>query len=104
MTPSTRARFLDDPVVTVSGQFALCRALTDPAPTGPGQRPWGLRDLVANETPAAVGLPPVRYDHLRQVSVLDDGTGRLFVDVVAGLPTAPTTSRVDGEDPPSSED
>ncbi|MGI9003827.1 MAG: putative ATP-grasp-modified RiPP [Pseudonocardia sp.] len=100
---SARSRFLDDPVATVSGQFALCRPLTDPELDEPGTRPWGLRDLVSAD-PVTTALPPVRYDHQRQVTVLDDGTDRLFIATVAGAPTAPTTQRTDGEDPPSSED
>ncbi|MGI8815721.1 MAG: putative ATP-grasp-modified RiPP [Pseudonocardia sp.] len=103
MTSSTQSRFLDDPIATVSGQFALCRPARDPDSTARGARPWGLRDLVPTE-PAAAELPPMRYDHERQVMVLDDGTGRPLVTVVCGPPTAPTTQRTDGEDPPSSED
>lgn len=97
-------RFADDPLVTASAQFTLGR----PTPTGADgttgmvARPWGLRAL----TPAIDGpaLPPVRYDHLGQVALVEDGTGRAFVDMVSGPPTAPTTASTDGEDPPSSED
>lgn len=77
--------------------------MTDPAPAESGTRPWGLRDLVAVSSPAR-SLPAVRYDYDRQLAVLDDGTGRPLVAVVSGPPTAPTTQRTDGEDPPSSED
>jgi putative ATP-grasp target RiPP len=99
-------RFADDPLVTASAQFTLGRPAptdtNDPAVARAVTRPWGLHDLAAAvEVP---DLPPVRYDHLSQVAVVEDGTGRAFVDVVSGPPTAPTTAATDGEDPPSSED
>jgi putative ATP-grasp target RiPP len=65
-------RFTSDPVATVSAQFSLG------SPAAGNQRcdeassairPWGLRDLVA----AAAGT--VSYDHGRQMTVLDDGSG-----------------------------
>lgn len=43
-----------------------------------------------------------RYDHQRQLGT--DADGVPLLDITAGPPTAPTTQRVDGEDPPSSED
>lgn len=101
------ARFVSDPVASASGRFALCRPTVDVAAvevaTETGVRPWGLRAMTAAR-PADSRPPAFRYDHVRQVAVLDDGSGRWLVDVVAGPPTAPTTQTVDGEDPPSSED
>jgi hypothetical protein len=46
------------------------------------------------------------YDAVRQVSVLVDASGAPIVAATEKPkpPTAPTTSIVDGEDPPSSED
>lgn len=96
-------RFTDDPLVTASAQFTLGRGnLIDPDEPAVVARPWGLRALA----PAVDGpdVPAVRYDHTSQVAVVADGTGRAFVDVVSGPPTAPTTAPTDGEDPPSSED
>jgi len=104
---SQTTRFASDPVASASGQFALCRPTVDvpvaEVPAETGVRPWGLRAMTAAR-PADLRLPAFRYDHVRQVAVLDDGSGRRLVDAVAGPPTAPTTQNVDGEDPPSSED
>lgn len=101
------ARFIDEPIAPASGRFALDRPhwpdhVRPDTCDVPAVRPWGLRGLV----PATPGpeLPAVRYDHVQQVAVLDDGTGRALVDVLSGPPTAPTTQTVDGQDPPSSED
>jgi len=104
MSTYATKRFAADPLVTASAQFSLGRS----TPSGADEsvitlaRPWGLRALV----PAVAGpeLPAIRYDHVSQVAVVDDGTGRAFVDIVGGPPTAPTTASTDGEDPPSSED
>jgi putative ATP-grasp target RiPP len=98
-------RFTADPVATVSAQFSLGSPAAgtrrcDEASSA--VRPWGLRDLVA--AAAGTPLPGMSYDHGRQMAVLDDGSGRAFIDITAGPPTASTTSSVDGEDPPSSED
>lgn len=94
------SRFADAPLVTVSGRFPLCRPHSAPVEST-GGRPWGLRDLVpAHDDPP----PPWRYDGERQLLVIDDGTGRAVVACADSDPTAPTTSRTDGEDPPSSED
>ena len=73
---------IDDPLASGSGQFPLgAPAGAPPAedtPSPVGLRPWGLRSLVdASHGPARAGR---------------------------GDPTANTTSTVDGEDPPSSED
>jgi putative ATP-grasp target RiPP len=105
---ATTNEFTDPPLASVSGQFSLTAPTTGESSSSADvlplvdTRPWGLRDLV----PASSGatLPPMRYDHDRQLTVLDDGSGRAFIDVVSGPPTAPTTQTVDGEDPPSSED
>lgn len=108
MRSSDGVRFVDDPVASISGQFALCRP--DPA-TRPAEsttvaghiRPWGLRDLTPAEEGGA-GLPSFRYDHDLQLAVLADGSRMPLASVVAAAPTAPTTTRTDGEDGPSSED
>jgi putative ATP-grasp target RiPP len=101
---SQTTRFASDPVASASGQFALCRPTVDvpvaEVPAETGVRPWGLRAMTAAR-PTDSRLPTFRYDHVRQVAVLEDGSGRRLVDAVAGPPTA---QNVDGEDPPSSED
>lgn len=68
---------MTDPFAPVSGQFALAGSTlaTNDEPSPAGTRPWGLR----RARPARV-VP------------------------FSGEPTALTTSSVDGEDPPSSED
>ncbi|GLY50976.1 hypothetical protein [Lentzea sp. NBRC 102530] len=70
---------MTDPLAPISGQFALVgtisRGNTEDMPSGAETRPWGLR----RARPARPA-------------------------VVRGEPTALTTSSVDGEDPPSSED
>jgi hypothetical protein len=68
---------MTDPLAPVSGQFALAGStrVVDGEPSPTGLRPWGLR-----RARPARGVP------------------------LAGEPTALTTSSVDGEDPPSSED
>jgi hypothetical protein len=75
-------RFMDDPLVTVSGQFPLSPAEfsvpeSSECPSGPQTRPFALRWLVE------MGLPSVptsyRYCPLRQVAV----------DAVTGEPRPP---------------
>lgn len=107
MSSSDGVRFVDDPVASISGQFSLCRP--DPA-TRPAEsifahriRPWGLKDLTPAEEGGA-GLPSCHYDHGLQLAVLTDGSRTLLASVLAAAPTAPTTTRTDGEDGPSSED
>lgn len=94
-------RYVDDPLVTVSGQFPLSPAgFTAPecseSPSGPDTRPFSLRWLVD------IGLPTARrsyrYCPQRQVAV----------DVVTGEPRPPvckldwtTVSQKDGEEGPS---
>lgn len=93
----------DDPLASASSRFALCGPLDTPpaedVPSPAGVRPWGLRDLTVAPV---MGSPRVigRFDHERQMVI--DPAGRPLVTM--GPPTANTTSRVDGEDPPSSED
>jgi len=102
MISSNGARFVDDPLASVSGQVALCRSDAVPAVPAGRVRPWGLRRL----TPAQDGgsaLPGFRYDHDLQLAVLE-ASGAPLISVVAAAPTAPTTTRTDGEDGPSSED
>jgi putative ATP-grasp target RiPP len=96
-------RFADDPFAPTSAQFALSgstfyqRCADRPSPVG--VRPWGLR----RACPAGPGreIPAWRYDEHEQMAV--DVNSGLPV-IVAGDPSADTTSRTDGEDPPSSED
>ncbi|MGI9002364.1 MAG: putative ATP-grasp-modified RiPP [Pseudonocardia sp.] len=74
----------------------------DDQPSRVGVRPWGLR----RARPAGLGrtLPVWRYDEHEQKAV-EVETGLPLVDLrVAGDPSADTTSTVDGEDAPSSED
>jgi putative ATP-grasp target RiPP len=69
-------------------------------PSSVGIRPWGLRHLTAATTDDLTVLSGVRYDHDKQLAVDPSGTPLITM----GPPTAQTTSTVDGEDPPSSED
>lgn len=105
-TTSGKSGFLDDPFASVSAQFALAApAMTPPSvdrPSEVGLRPWGLRDLrSSSEAPASV--PEGRYSGELQMFV-----DRAGLPLIAGermdVPTAKTTSKVDGEDGPSSED
>jgi len=98
--------FALDPIASYSGQVPLAppanAPLSQDVPSPVGVRPWGLRTLrtASGEAGEWMGWS---YDHEEQVAV--DATGRPVVDrVIAGPPTAYTTSSVDGEDPPSSED
>lgn len=97
-------RFADEPVATVSARYSLCRGSGPLSTADPAVRPWGLRGLVA-AAPDAV-MPATIYDPTRQVSMIEgairaDGSKE---EPRPTPPTAPTTSRTDGEDPPSSED
>ena len=99
----------DDALAPAGAQFALSgstasavgteAAVDEPSPVG--VRPWGLRRAKRAEPPRTPLLRPWRYDADRQVAV-EVATGLPLV--VSGKPTADTTSRTDGEDPPSSED
>ena len=96
---------IDDPLASASGQFPLAAASGIPAsqdfPSPVGLRPWGLRTLTVSGRQGDDGsLTMVRYDHDQQVAVDPSGIP-LFA---SGDPSADTTSSVDGEDPPSSED
>ena len=102
MSSSKGPRFVDDPVASVSGQFALCRSDAVPAVPAGRVRPWGLRQLTLAQD-GGFGVPAYRYDHDLQVAVAE-ASGTPLVSVVAAAPTAPTTTRTDGEDGPSSED
>lgn len=100
------SRFVDDPVASVSGRFPLgapAGASASVDVTSPiGLRAWGLRDL----TPARRGTlnaPVFQYDPIQQLSIGPDGMPAVS-SLAGGPPTADTTSTVDGEDPPSSED
>ncbi|WP_143517266.1 putative ATP-grasp-modified RiPP [Pseudonocardia sp. MH-G8] len=96
-------RFAGDSFAPTSAQFALSgstftdRRNDQASPVG--LRPWGLR----RACPAGPGreIPVCRYDEHEQMAI--DMESGLPV-IVAGDPTADTTSRTDGEDPPSSED
>ncbi|WP_410659566.1 putative ATP-grasp-modified RiPP [Amycolatopsis sp. lyj-112] len=94
-----------DPFAPFSAQFALdgssFTAQRDDVPSPDGMRPWGLR----RARPAGPGrvLPPWSYDPGQQKAV--DATGCPVIESpVMGDPSADTTSTVDGEDGPSSED
>ncbi len=105
-TRPTPVGFADDPLASPSGQFPLCRTMFDPpatyAPSPTGVRPWGLRQMTPARPGGAV-VPQVRYDAAQQVAV--DSSGQPWVaNPIAGDPSADTTSTVDGEDGPSSED
>ncbi|MGH3570124.1 MAG: hypothetical protein ACRDRH_29780 [Pseudonocardia sp.] len=94
-------RYLDDPLVSVSGQFPLnhCDFTPPPdsaPPSDPAIRPFSLRWLID------IGVPAVptsfRYCPIRQVAV----------DVVTGVPRPPvckqewtTVAHKDGEEGPS---
>lgn len=96
---------IDDPLASASGQFPLGAPggtpPSDDVPSPVGLRPWGLRSLTVSDRPVGEQSRSVaRYDHEQQVAVDAAGTPL----VVMGPPTANTTSTVDGEDPPSSED
>jgi putative ATP-grasp target RiPP len=106
MTIGTELRgFADDPMASLSGRFPLGSPAGTPAsmdvPSTVGLRPWGLRNLT-DARPARQNAPTVRYDAVRQLGVGPDGT--VAARNHGGPPTANTTSSVDGEDPPSSED
>lgn len=97
-------QFVDDPLAPASAQFPLTGStLTerrDDRPSSVGLRPWGLRRALPATGPDRA-LPAWRYDEHEQLAVcLDSGLPL----IVAGDPSADTTSRTDGEDPPSSED
>jgi putative ATP-grasp target RiPP len=98
--------FTDAPLASPSGQFALGRPVADvPPPQEPSHlelRPWGLRHLSRSRS-AALIIPPYRYDPTAQVAIGAHGVA-LVDGPLAGPPTAPSTSPVDGVDPPSSED
>ncbi|MFI6031877.1 putative ATP-grasp-modified RiPP [Amycolatopsis magusensis] len=95
-----------DPCAPPSAQFALHGASFasrgEDVASPDGTRPWGLRRAL----PAGAGrdLPTWTYDEKRQMAV--DTTGRPLIEspTLGGDPSADTTSTVDGEDGPSSED
>lgn len=94
----------DDPMASASGRFPLVAptgtGLTEDTPAPAGLRPWGMRNLsVAAPLHDGRAVTVARYDHDRQLAV--DASGRPLITMG---PTANTTSTVDGEDPPSSED
>jgi putative ATP-grasp target RiPP len=95
---------IDDPIASASGQFPLAAPSGMPPsedePSPVGVRPWGLRHLTTARTEGRRVLSGARYDHDQQLTV--DPSGIPLITM--GPPTATTTSSVDGEDPPSSED
>lgn len=94
-------RFLDDPLVSVSGQFPLNQCDFIPpsvseSPSEPSVRPYSLRWLVDLGLPAAP--TSYRYCSVRQIAV----------DVVTGEPRPPlckldwtTREHKDGDEGPS---
>jgi putative ATP-grasp target RiPP len=98
--------FALDPIASHSGQFPLSppsdAPLSTDVPSPVGVRPWGLRTVRAAQ-PGGSERPAWRYCHGQQVAV--DAEGRPLAERMAKKPpSADTTSTVDGEDPPSSED
>ena len=97
--------FTDDPVASLSGRFPLGSPAGAPAsadvPSPVGLRPWGLR-ILTDARPATRTATAIQYDPVRQLGIGPDGT--VAARNLGGPPTANTTSSVDGEDPPSSED
>lgn len=95
---------IDDPIASASGRFPLVAPdgtlPSEDVPSPVGTRPWGLRQLAAATADSGSGLSGARYDHDLQLAVDPSGTPL----ITTGPPTANTTSTVDGEDPPSSED
>ena len=110
-TASSTQGFVNDPVVSISGQIALARpddVVCGDQPSSDDVRPWNLRRMGPLMTSDG-RWSSVSYDHEQQIAVTE--TGQPVLDQrcrtagpVAGPPTAPTTPPVDGEDPPSSED
>ncbi|MFC9253003.1 putative ATP-grasp-modified RiPP [Amycolatopsis thailandensis] len=105
MTAATTEMPAAAPFAPVSAQFALdgasFTARRDDVASPEGVRPWGLRRAL----PAGAGreLPNWTYDQEQQKAV--DATGRPLIESpIMGDPSADTTSTVDGEDGPSSED
>lgn len=90
--------FVDDPLVSGSGQFALAAPHTLTAPTERpseiGLRPWGLRRMgpVLRPSGCRAGW---HYDPVRQLGV--DATGVPLTAVHAG--TSTTTGSSGSEDP-----
>jgi putative ATP-grasp target RiPP len=101
---SPAVQFADDPLAPVSAQLALNGSTfterRDDQASPVGVRPWGLRRARPATGPGRV-LPAWRYDEQEQMAV-EIGSGLPLI--VAGDPSADTTSTTDGEDPPSSED
>lgn len=92
-----------DPLASVGGQFALRGSTTTPPADEPSSlRPWGLHH--AEPTRGGTRIPAWSYDETRQMAVDIDGRPLIDTQMAKGQPTANTTTRVDGEDPPSSED
>ncbi len=103
MLPS---EFESEPFAPTSAQFALC-GTTSPdhrgdRPSRAGVRPWGL--LRARPAGSGRASRRWRYDENEQKAVTVDNGVPLIDLPSAGDPSADTTSIVDGEDPPSSED
>lgn len=103
MKTTEKAGFSDDPFAPTSAQFALNGSTFDKRradkPSPAGVRPWGLRRALP--TGAGREIPTWRYDEHEQMAI-DINSG--LPVIIAGDPSADTTSRTDGEDPPSSED
>jgi len=99
----TVEKFADDPLAPVSAQLALHGSTfterRDDLPSAVGVRPWGLRR--ARSVEPGSSIPAWRYDEEEQI-VVDADSGLPLI--AAKPPTANTTQRTDGEDPPSSED
>lgn len=91
-----------DPLAPVNIQFALAGSSAPHASPASDEsaRPWGLRHCRTIAHPG--GTPDWQYDHNQQIGV--DSVGRPMLEVMRGDPSANTTTKVDGQDPPSSED
>lgn len=105
MTTTSAELTIADPLAPASAQFSLT-GTTVPLNSGDvasadGLRPWGLRR--ARLAGPGRPFPLWSYDPRQQKAVDQSGVPLIHTPAMAD-PTAMTTSHVDGEDAPSSED